>query len=108
MTGQEKTRWKNWADDLRQKMMMSMTAEVTKTVETITTETATTKSASTIRSARFWRACQSATGAHACLATAGFEIEFQEGKDHCVQEVTFRLNSTWMTILDRVLDRKRV
>ena len=105
MKVQDKTLWKNWAVNLRQEMMTSLTAEVTKSVEAITSETATTKADSTLRSARFWLACQSGKSPHDSLATAGFEVEFQQDQKGNVQEVTLRLNQTWMTILNRVLDR---
>ena len=107
MTVQEKTRWKNWADCLRKEMMTNLTAEVTKSVEAITSETATTKSESTLRSVRFWRACQSGKSPNDFLARAGFEIEFQQDEARNVREVTLRLNQTWMTILHGVLDRKK-
>ncbi|MCA9142292.1 MAG: hypothetical protein H6821_15425 [Planctomycetaceae bacterium] len=106
MSVQEKTRWKNWADELRQEMMSSLTEEVTRSVASITSETATTKSESSLRSVRFWRACQAGDSPNDFLAKAGFEIEFQEDDDRNVQEVTLRLNKTWKTILDRVLERK--
>jgi hypothetical protein len=107
MAVQEKTRWKNWADGLRQEMMTSLTAEVTKTVDSIISETATTKAESTLRSARFWRACQSGKSPNDFLSTAGFEIEFQQDDGSNVDEVTLRLNETWMSILLGVLDRKK-
>ena len=107
MIVQEKTRWKNWADGLRKEMMTNLTAEVTKSVEVITSETATSKSESTLRSVRFWRACQSGKSPNDFLARAGFEIEFQQDESRNVREVTLRLNQTWMTILDGVLDRKK-
>lgn len=108
MSVQEKTRWKNWADSLRQEMMTSLTPEVTRTVASITTETATTKAESTLRSVRFWKACQIGKSPNDTLAIAGFEIDFQPDGEKNVREVTLRLNETWMTILQRVLDRKRV
>jgi hypothetical protein len=107
MSVQEKTRWKNWADKLRQEMMTSLTAEVTKSVDSITSETSTTKAESTLRGARFWKACQAGKSPNDVLATAGFEIDFEQDDDRKVQEVTLRLNSTWMEILQRVLDRKK-
>ncbi|MEQ8786988.1 MAG: hypothetical protein RIC55_11840 [Pirellulaceae bacterium] len=107
MTVQDQTRWKNWADTLRQEMMANLTAEVTKSVETITTETATTKAASTLRSVRFWRACQEGARPNGVLAKAGFDIEFEQDDASKVQEVTLRLNDTWMTILNNVVERKR-
>lgn len=107
MSVQEKTRWKNWADCLRQEMMTSLTAEVTKSLEAITSETATSKAESTLRSARFWKACQSGKSPNDFLATAGFEIDFQQDDERNVREVTLRLNQTWMTILNGVLDRKK-
>ena len=106
MTVQEKTRWKNWADSLRKEMMTNLKAEVTKSVEAITSETSTNKSESTLRSARFWRACQSGKSPNDFLARAGFEIEFQQDEERNVREVTLRLNKTWLTILHGVLDRK--
>jgi hypothetical protein len=107
-TVREKTRWKSWADRLRQEMMTGMTAEVTKSVDTIISETATTKANTTLRSARFWKACQSGIGPNDFFAAAGFEIEYHQDKDQNVRDVTFKLNDTWMTILQRVLDRKKV
>ena len=107
MSVQEKTRWKNWADGLRQEMMTSLTPEVTKTVATITSETATTKAESTLRSVRFWKACQAGKSPNDTLATAGFEIEFEPEDGKNISEVTLKLNQTWMSILQRVLDRKR-
>ena len=103
----EKTRWKNWADSLRQEMMTSLTAEVTKSIDAISSETVTSKAESTLRSARFWKACQAGKSPNDFFATAGFEIEFQPDDASNVHEVTLRLNSTWMTILQRVLDRQR-
>ena len=106
MTVSEKTRWKNWADELRQEMMSTLTAEVTKSVETITFETATSKAESTLRSVRFWQSCQAGKSPNESSSTAGFEIDFQHDGERNVQEVTLRLNPTWMTILQGVLDRK--
>jgi hypothetical protein len=107
MSVQEKTRWKNWADRLRQEMMTGLKPEVTKSVAVITSETATTKAESTLQSARFWKACQAGKSPNDALAVAGFEIDFEQDDDRKVQEVTLRLNQTWMTILQRVLDRKK-
>jgi hypothetical protein len=102
----EKIRWKNWADGLRKEMMTGLTAEVTKSVEAITSETATAKAESTLRSARFWRACQAGRSPNDFLSIAGFDIEFQPDDGSNVREVTLRLNETWMSILQRVLDRR--
>ncbi len=107
MSVQEKTRWKNWADQLRQEMMTSLNAEVTKSVEAITEETATTKAESTLRSTRFWKACQAGKSPNDVLTIAGFEIDFEPDEDRKVSQVTLRLNSTWMDILQRVLDRQK-
>lgn len=103
----EKARWKNWAVSLRQQMMTGLMKEVTKSVDTITTETATSKAASTLRSERFWKACQCGDGPNDFIAKAGFEIEFQQDEDRNVQEVTLRLNETWLAILQKVLDREK-
>lgn len=107
MTVQEKTRWKDWADGLRQQMMTGLTPEVTKSVSAITSETATTKKDSSLRSVRFWRACQLGESPNDFLAKAGFDIEFAQDEQQHVQDVTLRLNESWMTILNRVLERKK-
>jgi len=107
MTVQEKTRWKTWADGLRQEMMTSFTEEVTRSVESITSETETTRAESSLRSARFWRACQVGDSPNDVFAKAGFEIEFEQDDERNVTEVTLRLNKTWMSILQQVLERRR-
>jgi len=107
MAVSEKVLWKDWADGLRQEMMSNLTPQVTKSLEEITSETETTKAESTLRSVRFWQACQAGTTPNDVLATAGFEIEFQQDERRHVREVTLRLNESWMTILQRVLDREK-
>ena len=108
MSVQEKVRWKNWADRLRQEMMTGVEPEVTRTVQSIASETATSKAESTLHSVRFWKACQAGKSPNDALTTAGFEIDFQPNDEKSVQQVTLRLNPTWMSILQRVLDRKKV
>ncbi|MCA9132604.1 MAG: hypothetical protein KDA45_05605 [Planctomycetales bacterium] len=107
MSVQEKVRWKNWADRLRQEMMTGLEPQVTKSVSAIAAETATTKAESTLHSVRFWKACQAGKSPNDALMVAGFEIEFQPDEGRSVQQVTLRLNETWMSILQRVLDRKK-
>ncbi len=92
---------------MRQEMMTSFTEEVTRTVESITSEIATTRAESSLRSVRFWRACQVGDSPNDVFAKAGFEIEFEQDEDRNVSEVTLRLNKTWMTILQQVLERKK-
>lgn len=106
VTLKEKANWKEWADRLRQKMMTSLMAEVTKSVDAIAAETATTIAEKTLRSVRFWEACQSGIAPHEVIAKAGFLVDFQPEEDRTVDEVTLRLNETWMTIMRRVLDRE--
>ena len=107
MSVQEKTRWKNWAVSLRKEMMTGLIPEVTKTVEAITTETETGKAASTLRSERFWKSCQAGKSPNDVLVVAGFEIEYEPGDDKKIHEVTLKLNKTWMSIMQRVLDRQK-
>ena len=107
MTRQEKLLWKEWADGLRQEMMTSLQAEVAKSIETIVAELATITAEETLRSARFWRACQRGKGSNDFLVAAGFEIDFRQDDEGNVCDVTLRLNQTWMTILNRVLERQR-
>lgn len=103
----EKARWKDWAESLRQEMMTSLKSEVTRSVDVIISETATTKAEETVRASRYWRALQSGKSPNDVLAAAGFEIEFEQDEEKKVQQVTFRLNETWMSILQRVLDRQK-
>ena len=106
MTVSEKALWKSWAEQLRQEMMTGLAPEVTMSVDAIISGTSTSKAESTLRSARFWRACQAGKSPNDFLATAGFEVEFEQDDQRNVHEVTLRLNETWMTILQGVLDRK--
>lgn len=107
MTVQDKKRWKEWADRLRQEMMSSRTTDVTKSIGSIVAATATTKGEKAVRSERFWLACQAGTSPNEVLAKAGFEIDFQADGDRRVEEVTLRLNQTWRNILQGVLDRQK-
>ncbi len=107
MAVSEKVRWKNWADCLRQEMMTGLMKQVTKSVDTIITETATSKADSTLRSERFWKSCQRGDSPNDFFVKAGFEIEFQQDENRNVQEITLRLNETWLAILHKVLDRER-
>ncbi len=106
MVVQNQARWKNWADSLRKEMMGSLTPEVTKSVTTIADETATTLAESTLHKERFWLVRQSGKSPIHILTTAGFEIELQQDEKSNVQEVTFKLNETWLRIMQGVLDRK--
>jgi hypothetical protein len=106
MSVREKTRWREWADRLRQEMMAELTPEVTKSVDSITRETGTDKSRAMLHSQRFWHACQTGKGPHDTLVKAGFEIEYQANEHSEIDTVTLRLNHTWKAIMQRVLDRK--
>lgn len=99
MPVESKARWKSWADCLRKEMMSSLTAKVTKSVTAIASETSTTLAENTLQKERFWLVGQSGTSLNQILATAGFEIELHQNEKSNVQEITFRLNQTWMGIL---------
>ncbi len=103
----DKGRWKEWADCLRKEMMVGLTPEVTKSFEEIAEETGTTKAQKTLNSSAYWRSCQSGAAANDSLSTAGFDIEFQPDEDRRVTEVTLKLNATWLSILQKKLDRRR-
>ncbi len=103
----EKTRWRNWADELRQELMTGLQSEATKSVEDIISETGTTKAESTLHSVGFWTSCQSGKAPNDFLTAAGFEIDFEPDDAKHVGQVTLRLNKSWMEILNRVLDRQR-
>lgn len=105
-TQSDKARWKSWADALRQEMMVGLTPETTKTVEAIAEETGTTRAMKSLHSSTFWRSCQSGARANDSLTAAGFEIEFEPDEDKKVNEVTLKLNATWLTILQKNLDRR--
>lgn len=107
MSIQEKSRWKKWADQLRQEMMTSRTPEVTKTISEITTETGTTKALSTLVGTRFWTSCQQGVAPNDVLVIAGFEVAFALGQDSKVAAVTLKLNRTWMDILQRATAKTR-
>lgn len=87
-------------------MMTGLEPQVTRSVASIASETASSKAESTLHSVRFWKACQAGTAPNDALRAAGFEVEFEPSPDRSVQQVTLRLNPTWMSILQRVLDRR--
>lgn len=86
-------------------MMTGLKPEVTKSVDEISEETESSKAESTLHSLRFWRSCQEGKSPNDVLTTAGFELEFEEDEKK-VHEVTFKLNATWMSIMNRVLERQ--
>ena len=70
MSVRDKTRWREWAERLRQEMMSALTPQVTKSVDTITEEIGTDKSPSVLHSSRFWSSCQTAQGTNDTLVKA--------------------------------------
>jgi hypothetical protein len=103
----DELRWKTWADDLRQSMMTSQVSEVTKSVSDISKETETERPAKVLSSQRFWNACRDGQESHKTIAKAGFDINYEPNAAGHVEAVTFRLNGTWLAILQRVLDRQQ-
>jgi hypothetical protein len=103
----DQKRWKDWADALRQAMMTAKIGEVTKSVADISQETGTEKSASTLQSTKFWNACILGEGSNGALTKAGFELSYTPTSAGKVEAVTLRLNPSWQSILQRVLDRKK-
>jgi hypothetical protein len=106
MAVQEKVLWTNWASSLREQMMTGKIPKVAKLVADISEETQTTKSPKVLSSARFWKDCQMGKGPQGSLLSAGFEVDFKVEEDNSIKQVTLQLNNTWMTILQRVLDRQ--
>ena len=102
----DQKRWKDWADTLRQEMMTGLVPEITKSVDEITEETGTEKSSSTLHSQRFWNACRDGQGSHGTIVKAGFEVSYKVNGEGKVDAVTFRLNESWRSILQRVMDRQ--
>ncbi len=106
MAVNDKKRWKDWADRLRQRMMSELTPDTTIAIADIAEETATNKPLSVLQSRRFWQSCQAGQAANDTLAKAGFDIDFEPNDDGEVDAVTLRLNKNWMAIMQRVLDRQ--
>ncbi|HEU0068070.1 MAG TPA: hypothetical protein VFQ26_02260 [Nitrospiraceae bacterium] len=106
MSVKENTRWKEWAERLRQRMMAELTTEVALPVERIRTEIKTDKSASAMRTRKFWTAFQAEADTNNVLRKAGFHIDFVPNANGDVEVVTLRLNDTWKSIMQRVLDRR--
>ena len=75
-TQTERTRWKAWAESLRQTMMVGLTPSVTKTIVEISAEVGTNKASKTLHSSKFWRSCQHGEGSNDILTKAGFDLEF--------------------------------
>ena len=107
MAVSDKTRWRKWADDLRQTMMSDLEPQVTKSVNEIANETGTDKTSSVLHSSRFWSSCQAGKAPNETLVKAGFEIEIEPNGENEIDTVTLRLNETWKGIMQRVLDRQQ-
>jgi hypothetical protein len=101
MSTREQKRWKEWAERLRQTMMAARMPQLTITVDTIIQESGTEKPHKTLHSRRFWNECQTGKSLNGTLIKAGFELEFQPTEQAVIEIVTFRLNSTWLAILQR-------
>lgn len=106
MSVAEKTRWGQWATDLRQKMMRELSPQVTRSIDEIAEETGTQKTTTVLHSRRFWNSCQAGKSPNDSLVKAGFEIEFEPNDDDVIENVTLRLNQTWSQIMQRVVDRQ--
>ena len=102
----DKSRWRTWADRLRQKMMTELTPEVTKSISTIIEETGTERPQAVLRGEKFWTSCQAGSASNDALVSAGFEIEYEPNEEGEIDAVTLRLNDTWTSIMQRVLDRR--
>lgn len=105
MSLREVTRWKEWAERLRQEMMRDLTPQVTKSVDLMIEEIGTDKSTTTLHSRRYWLSCQAGKQPNDTLVKAGFDIEFEPTDKNQIESVTLRLNSTWAAIMQRVVDR---
>ncbi|MDA0660974.1 MAG: hypothetical protein O2931_10920 [Planctomycetota bacterium] len=106
MSVRENTRWKEWADGLRQSMMKDLTSEVIKTVDAITEETGSDRSRNVLHSRRFWDSYQVGKSPHDVFLKAGLELEFKPNEKSEIDVITIRLNKTWKSIMQRVLDRQ--
>jgi len=101
----DNTLWKNWADRLRQEMMQGLTAQITKSVASITQEIGTDRSPIVLKSLRFWNSCRIGKSPNDVFPKAGLELDFQPNEKSEVELITIRLNDTWKAIMQRALDR---
>jgi hypothetical protein len=91
--------WVEWAETLRVHMMTNKLAEVVKPTHDIHRETGTRESLRSLQSQDFWNSCQRGSTDGDLLTKAGFVLDFVPSEDGKVESVTFRLNETWLAIM---------
>ena len=91
--------WIDWAEQLRIHMMTSKLPEIVKLTIDIHSETKTHDSLKRVQSQGFWNSCQRGDTDWDALKKAGFELDFVPNPDGKVEAVTFRLNETWLAIM---------
>lgn len=92
--------WVEWAEQLRVHMMTTKTPELSKSTLQIHQETGTHEPLTNLQSRGFWNSCQRGITDWDALTKAGFELEFEPNIEGKVESVTFRLNETWLAILN--------
>ena len=91
--------WVEWAEKLRIHMMTVKLPEIVKSTSDIHSETKTHELFKRVQSQRFWNSWQRGDTDWDALKKAGFELDFVPNADGKVEAVTFRLNETWLAIM---------
>jgi hypothetical protein len=80
-------------------MMTNKVPELSKSAIEIHPEDGTHESLASMQSRGFWNSCQRGGTDWDALVKAGFELDFEPDENGKVQSVTFRLNDTWLGIM---------
>lgn len=93
--------WKNWAIGLRIRMMRQRVAEVTLPVDQIYEEVGSGGPPEDLRTYSYWNSCRWHGPYWETLFKREFEVEFELSPQGKVDEVTFPLDESWRSLMER-------
>ena len=92
--------WKDWGIRLRMRMMQQRTVEVTLPVEHIYEEVGFGGPFEDLRGYGYWNSCRRHVEYWDTLFKQGIEVDFETNAEGKVDEVTFKLNENWRSLME--------
>jgi hypothetical protein len=92
--------WKDWAIRLRMKLMRNKLSEVILPVQEIKDQVGFGGTLEELQSFGYWNACRNHIEAWDTLFKQGIEVDFSTNNLGRVDEVTFRLDESWRSLME--------
>src|SRR5262249_10924356 len=92
--------WKEWCIRLRMRMMRRKLAEITLPVEQIYQEVGFGGPFADLRSYSYWNSCRNRIPGWDTHTKQGLEVYFDVNDEGKVDEVTFRLDESWRSLME--------